>query len=120
MDWQAFSFDLLDSEPNIWGVAVLEEGRILYQTENWDLAEDVSLMASVLGGEEPGRLTVMKLGYAIVEQVPERIIATSVTKKGHVVIIPAGKRALVVFVNPSTAVREVLFNLQELGKKITA
>jgi hypothetical protein len=119
MDFQEFIFSLMDEEPAVFGGAIINNaGEIAYQTENWDLSEDLAQFKQILAGENPGRVSIMKLGYMIVEFTPERIIATNAGHKGHIIIAPADSGALIVFIDPTKGPRDALFNVQNFALKL--
>ena len=125
MDYENFVFDLLDSEPAILAGAVIgNNGEVLFQTENWDLSQDLEQLKSIIAesqkpdGKNPGSISIMKLKYMVIEFIPERIIATNVMKKGHIIIAPSKKATLVTFIDPNKGPREVLFIIQNFAQKI--
>jgi hypothetical protein len=124
MDYEEFAFSLLDTEPTILGVAIIKSGGNLeYQTDNWEISADVPQIMSIASeaqqnGQSPGSLSIMKLKYMIVEFTPERIIATNVTRKGHIIIAPIGNGALVTFIDPAAGPRDALFNVQNFAAKL--
>ena len=110
--------NLLTEEQNVFGVAIIgKDGILITQTENWDLTQDLANLNSIIeeakkDGQNPGRLEVIKVEYMIIEFTPERVIATNAGKKGHIIIAPSEKGAIVAFIDPTTGPRDVLFNLQ--------
>lgn len=119
MDFESFIFQLMDTEPAVFGGAVINNaGKLAYQTENWDITADVPQLVQVIGGQNPGSLTIMKLKYMIVEYTPERIIATNVGRKGHIIVCPVEKGALVTYIDPAKGPRDALFNTQQAAIKL--
>jgi len=125
VDYENLIFDLLDSEPSIFGCALIDSsGKILFQTENWDISQDLDQLKSVIAesqkpdGKNPGTISIMKLSYMIIEFIPERIIATNVMKKGHIIIAPSKKATLVTFIDPTKGPRDVLFVIQNFARKL--
>lgn len=109
---------LLDEEQNIQGVAVLDgANQIVYQTENWDLTSDVSKILEVKEGKSSS-VEIQGVRYMIVENVPERIIGTNVTGKGHLIMCPAGAGLLVTYIDPAAGPRDALFNVQAYSGKL--
>ena len=118
-------FELMDAEPAVFGGAVLDKrGTLLYQTENWDLNQDLPKINEVIKesqkdeGEKPSRIEIMKIGYMVVEFTPERIIATNVTHKGHIIIAVGSNGALVTYIDPKKGPRDALFNVQTFARKL--
>jgi len=98
----------------------------VYQTDNWEISADVDqinhLVTEVLkeDGKKSPSLKIMKLKYMIVEFTPERIIATNVQRKGHIILAPVGKgkASLVTYIDPSKGPRDALFNVQNFASKL--
>ncbi|MFX0081689.1 MAG: hypothetical protein ACFE94_08045 [Candidatus Hodarchaeota archaeon] len=119
---------LLDEEQNVFGVAIIgKDGKLITQTENWDLISDISLINEILNQKlelgEKGitSLTIQGIKYMIVENTEERKIGTNITGKGHIIICPipiGGTGALVTYINPQAGPRDALFNVQEYAKKL--
>ena len=125
VDYENLIFDLLDSEPSIFGGALIDKsGKLLFQTENWDISQDLDQLKSVIAesqkpdGKNPGTISLMKLSYMVIEFIPERIIATNVMKKGHIIIAPSKKATLVTFIDPTKGPRDVLFVIQNFARKL--
>ena len=120
--------DLLSEEQNIFGVAIIgKDGKLITQTENWDLTNDLSLINEMLNQKlelgEKGitNLTIQGIKYMIVENTEERKIGTNITGKGHLIICPipiGGTGALVTYINPQVGPRDTLFNVQDYAKKL--
>ncbi|MFX1292698.1 MAG: profilin family protein [Promethearchaeota archaeon] len=120
--------NLLDEEQNVFGVAIIgKDGKLITQTENWDLTSDISLINEILNQKlelgEKGitSLTIQGIKYMIVENTEERKIGTNITGKGHIIICPipiGGTGALVTYINPQAGPRDALFNVQEYAKKL--
>jgi hypothetical protein len=119
MDFESFIFGLMDVEHAVFGGAVINnKAEVAYQTENWDIKGDVAQIKQIIGGENPGSLSIMKIKYMIVEYTPERIIATNVTRKGHIIICPIEKGALICYIDPAKGPRDALFNVQNQTLKL--
>ncbi|MHA2325983.1 MAG: hypothetical protein ACXACB_11320 [Promethearchaeota archaeon] len=117
---------LLNEEQNVFGVAIIsKDGRLVTQTENWNVSNDLGLINELLNQKlelgEKGitSLTIQGIKYMIVENTEERKIGTNIAGKGHVVICPVpigGTGALITYINPQAGPRDVLFNVQEYAK----
>ena len=120
--------NLLEEEQNIFGVAIIsKDGRLITQTENWDLTNDLSLLNELLNQKlalgEKGitSLTIQGIKYMIVENTEERKIGTNISGKGHLIVCPipiGGTGALITYINPQVGPRDALFNVQEFAKKL--
>ena len=111
-------FELLDADQTIGGVCVIDgSGNIVFQTENWDLSSDAAKILQL--DESASTASILGVRYMIVENVPERIIGTNVTGKGHVIICPAGANGKVVcYIVPEAGPRDALFNVMTYSGKI--
>jgi predicted regulator of Ras-like GTPase activity (Roadblock/LC7/MglB family) len=119
---------LLEEEENVYGVAVVDkDGKLITQTENWDLSGDMDkineLLRTKLGLGEKGMTSIVlqDVKYMIVENTEERKIGTNITGKGHVIVAPVpigGTGALVCYINPQVGPRDALFTVQEYAKKL--
>lgn len=70
-------------------------------------------------GKNPGRIQIMNVTYMIVEFTPERIIATNVAHKGHVIIAMHEGWGLVTYIDPSKGPRDALFNVQSFTRRLS-
>lgn len=120
--------NLLDEEQNIYGVAVVNrDGKLLTQTENWDISENIDKINELLrtkvelGEKGITSIILQDVKYMIVENTEERKIGTNITGKGHIIVAPVpigGTGALVCYINPQVGPRDALFTVQEYAKKL--
>lgn len=114
--------DLLNEEPNVIGVTLIgSDNQISFQTENWDLSQDLSGILNLIQATSGiGRITLQGINFMVVENTPERKIATNIKGKGHIIICPTGDNnaALVCYISPQAGPRDALFNVQEYAKKL--
>jgi predicted regulator of Ras-like GTPase activity (Roadblock/LC7/MglB family) len=120
--------DLLNEEENVFGVAIIsKDGRLITQTENWNVENDLSLINELLNQKlelgEKGitSITIQGIKFMIVENTEERKIGTNITGKGHVILCPipiGGTGALITYINPRVGPRDTLFSIQEYAKKL--
>ncbi len=119
--------NFLDKEQNVFGIGIIsKDGRLITQTENWDLSNDLDALNELLnqklelGAKGITNLTLQGIKYMIVENTEERKIGTNITGKGHIIICPipiGGTGALITYINPQVGPRDTLFNVQEFAKK---
>ncbi len=119
---------LLNEEENVFGVGIIsKDGRLITQTENWDLTNDLPLLNEILNKKlalgEKGitSLTIQGIKYMVVENTEERKIGTNIMGKGHLIICPipiGGTGALIAYINPRVGPRDTLFTIQEFAKKL--
>ena len=119
---------MLNEEENVFGVGIIsKDGRLITQTENWDLTNDLPLLNEILNKKlalgEKGitSLTIQGIKYMVVENTEERKIGTNIMGKGHLIICPipiGGTGALIAYINPRVGPRDTLFTIQEFAKKL--
>jgi hypothetical protein len=120
--------ELLNEEQNVHGVAIIDTtGKLITQTENWDISNDLPLinellrMKLALGQKGMSNITIYGIKFMIVENTEERKIGTNITGKGHVIIAPipiGGTGALICYINPQIGPRDALFTVQTYAKKL--
>lgn len=120
--------NLLDEEQNILGVAIVNrDGKLLTQTENWDISENMDKINELLrtkvelGKKGMTSITLQGVKYMIVENTEERKIGTNIKGKGHIIVAPVpigGTGALICYINPQVGPRDALFTVQEYAKKL--
>ncbi|MFX1503773.1 MAG: profilin family protein [Promethearchaeota archaeon] len=125
---EALIDELLNEEQNIFGVAIIsKDGRVLTQTENWNIVGDLELINELLnqklelGEKGISSITIQGIKYMIVENTEERKIGTNITGKGHIIICPVpigGTGALICYINPQAGPRDALFAAQEYALKL--
>ena len=113
------AFELTQSDTNIWGVTILDaNNNIVYRTDNWDISAEVTTVAQI--NEKTSAIVLSEVRYVVVENIPERIIATNVTGKGHLIICPAGNGKIICYINPAAGPRDSLLNVMNYARKIGA
>jgi hypothetical protein len=83
---------LLAANPTITQAAIAtSEGRVLYQTKNWDVSKDISKFLADWVARAPA-IVLGDVRYSVLQCTPERLVSTNVGKKGHLVgaITPEG------------------------------
>ncbi|MHA1792359.1 MAG: hypothetical protein ACTSVI_06915 [Promethearchaeota archaeon] len=109
---------LMDMEENIYGIAIIDDnGKVLWQTENWDLTNDAPAFISAWNNNA-GSVSILSIKYMIVENIPERLIGTNVTGKGHIIGASAGPVKLLCYINPVIGPRDALQDIQLQCAKI--
>ena len=125
---EAIIDNLLNDEQDIFGVAIISrDGKLITQTENWNIINDLDLINELLnqklelGEKGIGSIVVQGIKYMIVENTEERKIGTNITGKGHIIICPipvGGSGALICYINPRVGPRDCLFAVQDYAKKL--
>jgi len=120
--------DLLNTEQNIFGVAIINKaGSLITQTQNWDISSDLDKVNELLktklelGQRGISNISLQGIKYMIVENTEERKIGTNITGKGHIIIAPipiGGTGALICYINPQAGPRDALFSVQSFALKL--
>jgi hypothetical protein len=77
---------LYANNPKIQAFAVAREGEIVWQTENWDLVEDVNAILKALK-DDKSKVTVGEVKYKRISSSSDSYIATADDSKGHLLIV---------------------------------
>jgi len=77
---------LYANNPKIQAFAVAKDGVIVWQTENWDLVEDVNAIMKVLK-DDKSKTSVGGVKYKRVSSSSDSYIATADDNKGHLLIV---------------------------------
>jgi hypothetical protein len=89
----------LETNVKIAEVAVMSDsGKVIFQTENWDLTNQTSVILNVIQGNHSFVLNNGK--FSVVETTNEGIIGTSDTGMGHVIFVPFQGGVLVSYAMP--------------------
>ncbi len=77
---------LYSNNPKIQAFAVAKEGVIVWQTENWDLVEDVNAIMKAFK-DDKSKMIVGEVKYKRLSSSPDSYIATADDDKGHLLIV---------------------------------
>ena len=97
---------LYANNPKVQAFAVSKEGTIVWQTENWNLVEDVSVIIKVLE-EDKSKVTVGGVKYKRVSSSADSYIATADDNKGHLLIVKIDEKVWGIAFATPTAVPEL-------------
>ena len=111
--------EFLDINENIYGVAVVDadSGDVIHQTENWDIQPDAKNFLNAWKNSRSS-IVILAIKYMIVENTPERLVATSVSGKGHLIGASAGKAKVLCYINPVIGPRDALNEIQLQANKL--
>ncbi|MFX0020735.1 MAG: hypothetical protein ACFE9S_00295 [Candidatus Hermodarchaeota archaeon] len=89
----------LETSINLAAVAVVaDSGKLIIQTENWDLSNQTNIILKVMKGDTS--FNISNVDYSVVETSSEGIIGTSPTGMGHILIVPFQGGLLVSYAMP--------------------
>ena len=97
---------LYANNPKIQAFAVSKEGAIIWQTENWDLVDDVSVIMKTLE-EDKSKVSVGGVKYKRVSSSADSYIATADDDKGHLLIVKIEEKVWAIAFAAPTAVPEL-------------
>lgn len=103
VDYETVVNELINNYPDALAVAVIDEsGNIAYQTDNWDISEDLSRLLSSWRGGSAQFVKVQGVKYSILQCVQERLVATNFGKQGHLVgaATSDGSYRIVAYISP--------------------
>lgn len=81
---------LYSNNSKIQAFAVTKDGAIVWQTDNWDLVEDVNVIMNALTGDK-SKVSVGGVKYKRVSSSADSYIATADDNKGHLLIVKIDK-----------------------------
>lgn len=102
-DYEAVVNELISAYPDALAVTVIDEtGSIAYQTDNWDISDDLGRLVSSWRSGSSQFVKVQGVKYSILQCVPERLVATNFGKQGHLVgaATPDGSYKMVAYISP--------------------
>lgn len=89
----------LETNIKIAAIAVVSDsGDLIYQTENWDLTNQTSIVLNVINGDRSFILSDVE--YSVVETTSEGIIGTNNKGMGHVIFAPFQGGVLISYAMP--------------------
>lgn len=97
---------LYANNPKIQAFAVAKEEAIVWQTENWDLVEDVSAIMNALK-DDKSKVTVGGVKYKRASSSDDSYIATADDNKGHLLIVKIDENVWAIVFTAPTAVPEL-------------
>ncbi len=111
----------LETSINLAAVAVVaDSGKLVIQTENWDLSNQTNIILNVISGATS--FTISNVDYSVVEATSEGIIGTNPSELGHILIVPIQGGVLVSYALPqadtSNAIKFLKSYVPRLNGKI--
>lgn len=109
--------DAFESNVKIAGIAVMSDsGNLIYQTENWDLKNQMNEILNTIKGSSS--LTLSNSQFIVVETTNEGIIASNDKGMGHVIFAPFQGGMLVTYAMPQADPPRVLAFLKNYAMKL--
>ena len=99
-------YQLYENNPKIQAFAVVKEGEIVWQTENWNLLEDIKSI--ILAPETAaGKVSANGVKYKRTKSAQDYYIGTAGSDKGHLLIVKINDSSWAVAWAESSAVPEL-------------
>lgn len=70
----------IKKDASIISTAVIEDNKVVYSTENWDISGDIDQINSIWGSQDARYITISDREYTIIQNTDERLIAVSIEK----------------------------------------
>ncbi|MHA1135142.1 MAG: hypothetical protein ACTSSE_01505 [Candidatus Thorarchaeota archaeon] len=99
-------YQLYENNPKIQAFAVAKEGAIVWQTENWDLTEDIKSIVEA-PQKASGKVSAGDVKYKRVRSAKDFYIGSSGNDAGHLLIVKINDSSWAVARTESSAVPEL-------------
>ncbi|MBD3256298.1 MAG: hypothetical protein GF383_14465 [Candidatus Lokiarchaeota archaeon] len=100
VDPETAAYNLMQSEPSIIAVAILQGRDIIYSTDNWDISADIGRVLSSWSSMNAQFIMISGVKYSMLQCTSERIVATSIRGEGHIVGAKDEEHKLIAYVEP--------------------
>jgi hypothetical protein len=97
---------LYSNNPKIQAFAVAKDGAIIWQTDNWDLVEDVGVIMKAISGDK-SNVTVGEVKYKKISSSDEAYLATAEKDQGHILITKIDENTWAIAFAIHTAIPEL-------------
>lgn len=107
----------LENNLKIAGFAVVSDsGNIVFQTKNWDLTNQTSIILNVIKGDRS--FVLSDLEFSVVETTDEGIVGTNESGMGHVIFTPFQGGVLVSYAMPQADPPKALSFLKTFAMRL--
>ncbi|MFX1355929.1 MAG: SAM-dependent methyltransferase [Promethearchaeota archaeon] len=118
IDYKHYVFNLMQALPFINSVIIMQGmDEILYSTENWDNDNDASLIISIWSSMKAQTIVISGEKYVMRHYTKDRLVATSVRKKGHVIGVKENDKTIITLIEPDGIIP---FTFRELSKVLVS
>jgi methyltransferase (TIGR00027 family) len=118
VDYKSYVFNLMQDLPFINSVLIVSgKDKILYSTENWDKNNDASLIISFWSSMKAQNIMVSGEKYVMRNYTNDRLVATSVRGKGHIVGVKESDKIIIALIEPDGVIP---FTFRELSRLLVA
>jgi hypothetical protein len=107
----------LEASINLAAVAIIaDSGKLIIQTENWDLTNQTNIILNAKKGDAP--FTLSNVEYSVVDRTSQDIIGTNPSGLGHILIVPFEGGLLVSYAMPQADTSKALNFLKTYTPKL--
>ncbi|MFX1451477.1 MAG: hypothetical protein ACFFCM_11580 [Promethearchaeota archaeon] len=109
--------EAFENSIKIAAIAVLSDlGKIIYQTENWDLTNQEKIILDVIKGAQ--HFIISNVEYSVVEATTEGIIGINDSGMGHIIFAPFQGGVLLAYAMPQVDPPKALAFLKTFTSKL--
>ena len=95
-DYETAIKNLLQSEDQINTIAIIEgKNKIVFSSVNWDISKDINTINSSWDSGDVNYLKIADIYYFILQNTPDRIIASSLNRKYNIIAIKDEERSII-------------------------
>lgn len=114
-------FNLMRALPFINSVVIIiGRGEIVYSTENWDIDHDSNIIISSWSSMKGQTIMVSGEEYVIRHYTNDRLVATSVRDKGHIVGVKENDKRIIALIEPDGVIPIVVREMSRFLGAINA
>ncbi|MFX1463940.1 MAG: hypothetical protein ACFFBF_12990 [Promethearchaeota archaeon] len=107
----------LETNVKIAAVAVVSDsGKLVFQTENWDLTNQTKTILNVIKGEKS--FVLSNVEYSVDETTTEGIVGTSANGMGHILFAPFQGGLLLSYAMPQADTPKALTFLKSFSMRL--
>jgi len=107
----------LETNMKIAGFAVVSDsGKVVFQTDNWDLTNQTNVIFNVIKGDRSFVLNDVE--FSVVETTTEGIVGTADSGMGHVIFTPFQGGVLISYAMPRADPLSVLSFLKTFAMRL--
>ncbi|MFX1588828.1 MAG: class I SAM-dependent methyltransferase [Promethearchaeota archaeon] len=101
IDFKTNVFNLMQTLPFINSVMIItEKEEIVYSTENWDRENDANIIISSWSSMKAKNIIISEEKYVIRHYTNDRLLASSVTGKGHIIGVKENDKRIIALIEP--------------------
>jgi hypothetical protein len=114
---QEMANDALEANTKIAGLAVVtKQGKVVYQSANWDVSKQSQALMGVLAGQKTFQWN--NVSFSVLESNSDGIIAVNPSGMGSVILARFSAGLLVAYAMPKAEPRQVLRFLKGYAAKL--